>query len=181
MIKDSFLNKKVLTIAILAVLLFVGIIALTQELDTSQAEAKEKEKEKKEKDEEKNETAAEKSPIVRVPEKPMKWFRSNAGGMTLEEMGTRFVALRYEYALAIDYSPFHDIPSVISSYKNDFSTEIRTLYKRTEIVRTQWIFRDNNGTTRLNAVFIELKKEDVKPQETESKEQRTESNEQRTE
>ena len=180
MIKRFVINKKLLTIAILAILLFAGIIALTQELDTPQTESKEEKKEEK-KDEE-----AEKSPIIRVPEKPMRWFRSNAGGMALEELGTRFVALRYEYTLAIDYSPYHDIPDILLPFNNnDFTTEIRTLYRKSDIIRTQWIFRDKNGSTRLNAVFIEQKKEEVKPQEktaaaqgTESKEQGTESKEQ---
>ena len=160
MIKRFILNKKIITGVILAALLFAGIIALTQELDVSQSESKE------EKKEEKKDPEAEKSPVVRVPEKPMRWFRSNAGGMALEELGTRFTALRNEYALAIDYSPYHDIPGEILSYnKSDFTTEIRTLYKKADIIRTQWIFRDKNGTTRLNAVFIEQKKAEVKPQE----------------
>jgi len=180
MIKHFILNKKILTCAILAALLFVGIIALTQELDTTQTGAKEEKKEEKKEAEEKAE--AEKSPVVRVPEKPMRWFRSNVGGMALEEIGTRFVALRYEYALAIDYSPYHDIPDLITPYfKSDYTSEIRTLYRKNEIIRTQWIFRDKNGTSRLNAVFIERKKEEEKPKETPASTQTAEKKEQVTE
>jgi hypothetical protein len=40
-----------------------------------------------------------------------------------------------------------------SFYRDTFSVEIRILYKNKEESRKQWLFKDESGNTRLNAVF----------------------------
>ena len=154
-------NKILLSIVLLFLLLFAGIIALTQELETPSGTSSaggEKKEEAKAADVKKEEPHA--TQIV----KPVKWFRSNVGGMALEEMGTRFTALRYEYALAIDFTHDNEFPEMLFQYnRGNLIPEIRTLYKNGKIVRTQWILRDIHGTTRVNAVSIELKKAEEKP------------------
>jgi len=88
--------------------------------------------------------------------KPAQWFRSNSGGMALEEVQSRYAALRNEYALVIDYAYYDELPEQVSQYYNeDFYPEIRILYKDGEQIRTQYILRDENETTRLNSVFKE--------------------------
>ena len=88
--------------------------------------------------------------------RPARWFRSNAGGMALEETLSRAVALRHEYALAVIFAYNSEIPPFLSQfYDGDYLPEIRILYKNGEQTRTQWILRDSRGNTRLNAVFTE--------------------------
>lgn len=143
-------NKKILIIIFLVLLFFAGIIALTKEIE-------------------------EKLPVVMPDEienlmetkfdfqrnkdnwlRPAQWFRSNSAGMALEEIQSRFGALRYPYALAIIYVSDDEIPEFLSSYfKEDYYVEVRILYKNNEQLRTQWIFRDEEGNTRLNAVILE--------------------------
>jgi len=143
-------NKKILIIIFLVLLFFTGIIALTKEIE-------------------------EKLPVVMPDEievltetkfdfnknkdnwlRPARWFRSNAAGMALEEIQSRFGALRYPYALAIIYVSDDEIPEFLTSYfKEDYYVEVRILYKNNEQLRTQWIFRDEEGNTRLNAVILE--------------------------
>ena len=172
-------NRKIFTFAIIAILLLAGIIALTQELsETTPIEITENQ------DTQEVTQAAELPPV-----NPVRWFRSNAGGMAIEELGTRFVALRHEFALAIDIENYGEIPDRLwPYYTSRYSPEIRTLYKNGEIIRTQWIFRDENRNTRVNAVFIEPKEEKqetVEPPAQDNRpsdsEQETESNEQVTE
>jgi hypothetical protein len=90
-------------------------------------------------------------------EKPLalpRWFRSNAGGMTLEEIPSRLAALRNEYALVIDHISTAELPELLLPYyHDDYSIEIRVLYKRGKESRRQWLFHDAAGTTRLAAVF----------------------------
>jgi YD repeat-containing protein len=89
-----------------------------------------------------------------IPPGPPRWFRSNAGGMMLEETPSRLAALRNKYALVIDYVHPGEIESrLLSYYQDDYSIEIRILYEEGKEVRKQWLFRDESGITRLNAVF----------------------------
>ncbi|WP_461246948.1 hypothetical protein [Treponema sp. R6D11] len=88
--------------------------------------------------------------------KPARWFRSNSAGMALEEISSRFKALRYQYALAINYVSDEEIPEYLLPYFNEsYYAEVRILYKNGEQTRTQWIFKDENANTRLNAVLFE--------------------------
>ena len=92
-----------------------------------------------------------------------RWFRSNAGGMALEEIPSRLAALRNEYALVIDFINREELPKYLFEYyNNNYYIEIRALYKNGEESRKQWIFRDNRGITRLIAVFSEPENNDVK-------------------
>ncbi|MDR2543892.1 MAG: hypothetical protein LBC80_10660 [Treponema sp.] len=139
--------KKIIPISIIVLLFFIGIIALTQEFEEiipgiSANELNGTEDEDIEEE---------------LPEniRQAKWFRSNAGGMALEELHSRYVALRNEYALVIDYVLYDELPEYIRAfYVNNYIPEIRMLYKNGEVLRTQWILRDENWTTRLNAVVI---------------------------
>jgi len=89
-----------------------------------------------------------------MPPGPPRWFRSNAGGMMLEEVPSRLAALRNTYALVIDYvAPDEVEPRLLPFYQDGYTVEIRVLYEKREESRRQWLFRDNAGTTRLNAVF----------------------------
>jgi hypothetical protein len=85
---------------------------------------------------------------------PSRWFRSNAGGMTLEEVTSRLSALRNKYALVIDYVPPGEIePRLLPYYQDVYSFEIRILYEDGVENRRQWLFYDESGITRVNAVF----------------------------
>jgi hypothetical protein len=153
-------NKKTLIVIFLILLFFTGIIALTKEIE-------------------------EILPVV-IPDeieiltetkfdfqrnkdnwlKPARWFRSNTSGMALEEIESRFRALHYPYALAVIYVSDEEIPEYLTSYFNeDYYAEVRILYKNNEQIRTQWIFRDEEGNTRLNAVVLEPDS-NIAPQET---------------
>jgi hypothetical protein len=91
------------------------------------------------------------------PEEPLpepRWFRSNAAGMTLEELASRLAALRNEYALGIDFIPPGELPAILASrYEESWQVEVHILYKQGHESRRQWIFRDLEGTARLVAVF----------------------------
>jgi YD repeat-containing protein len=90
---------------------------------------------------------------------PARWFRSNAGGMTLEEIPSRLAALRNEYALVIDFIGPEELPGYLSPFFSRASREerhyieVRVLFRDREESRRQWIFRDHGGTTRLVAAF----------------------------
>ena len=89
-----------------------------------------------------------------TPPGPPRWFRSNSGGMTLEEIPSRLVALRNKYALVIDYvAPDEIEPRLLPFYQSGYTAEIRVLYEKREELRRQWLFQDADGVTRLNAVF----------------------------
>ncbi|MDR1586405.1 MAG: hypothetical protein LBS57_02980 [Treponema sp.] len=99
------------------------------------------------------ETQPEESPQKRPP---VRWFRSNPAGMTLEEIPSRLAALRNEYVLVIDYFEFDELPPLLSPlYNFTYLIECRVLYHNGEESRRQWIFRDGAGLTRLVAVFGE--------------------------
>jgi YD repeat-containing protein len=91
------------------------------------------------------------------PAGPPRWFRSNAGGMTLEEIPSRLGALRYEYALVIDYVTFDELDSrLLPFYRDGYAIEIRVLYKDKTETRRQWLFLDKTGNIMLNAAFPSL-------------------------
>jgi len=146
---------KFLPIALVVIfLLFVGFMAITQEaeedsvlddmpLDDMLADFQE------------YETGEEPLPEW-IPPGPPRWFRSNAGGMTLEEVSSRLTALRNTYALVIDYVAPNELePRLLPFYHSDYTIEIRILYEQREESRKQWLFRDEAGVIRLNAVFIQ--------------------------
>lgn len=86
--------------------------------------------------------------------KSARWFRSNAGGMTLEEVSSRTAALHNEYALLIDFARPGDLPQLLTPFfRNEYQIEIHALYTRGEESRRQWIFRDTRGVTRLVSVL----------------------------
>ena len=172
-------SKKIILIIFLVLLFFTAIIALTKEIDESLIVTEPEEKElidfKKDFDKNKNNWT-----------KPARWFRSNSAGMALEEMESRFKALRYPYALAINYVSDEEIPEYLLSYFNEnYYVEVRILYKNGEQAKTQWIFRDENGNTKLNAVLLEpepeieteQKSQEIKKEETEVAEEDEEEQE----
>ncbi|MCL2765376.1 MAG: hypothetical protein FWD40_08890 [Treponema sp.] len=152
------MHKKIIIIIIIPVLLLcAGIIALTLELDFMLPETGYNSQSD---EEEPHDFSLESFSIPR-------WFISNAGGMILEEAQSRFVALRSEYALAIDSAQQDELPEILLPYFNDdFLIEVRMLYKNSEQIRTQWLFRDAKGNTRLNAVFLEIEKTEEEPEIT---------------
>ena len=88
--------------------------------------------------------------------RPVRWFRSNPGGMMLEEIPSRLAALRNEYALAVDFAEKEELPEkLLPFYEEQYYIEVRILYENGDESRRQWIFRDENGLNRLIAVFIE--------------------------
>jgi len=145
------LIKRNAAVFVFILLIFAGIIALTQESegDLPIVDA----------ENEFDEGEENLYPIERqTPEwvKGERWFRSNAGGMAIEEIPSRLTALRNEYALVIDIAEKEDLPEeLLPFYDNSFFIEIRVLYKKRELSHTQWIFRDESGKTRLVAVFNE--------------------------
>ncbi|MDR2953243.1 MAG: hypothetical protein LBU82_08385, partial [Treponema sp.] len=67
---------------------------------------------------------------------------------------SRLAALRNEYALVIDLTEPEELPEHLLPYYEDaYFIETRAIYKDGKNIRTQWIFRDKKGTTRLLAVF----------------------------
>ena len=140
------MHKKIIVIFIAVILLLAGISAVTQEFDLSFLGLSGTE-------EEDFPTGFELN-LNQVM--GARWFRSNSGGMALEETQSRFTALRNEYALVIDYAYYDELPEQIIPYYNEnLYSEIRILYKDGDSIRMQYIFRDENETTRLNAVFNE--------------------------
>ncbi|MDR2730436.1 MAG: hypothetical protein LBB81_06000 [Treponema sp.] len=151
--------RKKNTILIIVILLFSGIMALTQEYNVPYLVP----------DTNRNEEAGEGeliAKVITVTGTPVlitrrRWYRSNAGGMALEEMPTRLSALRCEYSLLINFISRHELPGYLLKYYNDnFFIENRTLFRKAEETRKQWIFRDRNGSARFIAVFTEPKEED---------------------
>jgi YD repeat-containing protein len=74
--------------------------------------------------------------------------------MTLEEIPSRLGALRYEYALVIDYVTTDELDSrLLPFYKDGYAIEIRVLYHNKEETRRQWLFLDKTGNITVNAAF----------------------------
>jgi len=158
MIIKPLQNKKIVAIVVLIVLLSAGIIALTQEVDLELPDPEKSEfvEVSKESEEEAETEDAEETDLT--PRKPSLWFRSNSGGMALEETDSRFIAQRNEYALVIDFPRVEGYPERLLPYiKDEYEFEIRSLYRNGVLLRSQWIFKDENGITRLNGVFIQPK------------------------
>jgi hypothetical protein len=85
---------------------------------------------------------------------PPRWFKSNAGGMALEETPSRLAALRSKYALVIDYvSPAELEPRLLQFYNSSNTIEVRVLFEQGAESRRQWLLLDASGNIRLNAVF----------------------------
>jgi hypothetical protein len=146
--------RKIAAVVILHLLLFAGIIALAQELDIVLPDF-DLELALAEEGNPENSTP--------LPEwvKPIRWFRSNKAGMALEEIQSRLAALRNEYALSINFAQRDELPEyLLSFFDENYFIEIRILYKNGEKTRTQWLFRDTEGTTRLDAVFQEQPESD---------------------
>jgi len=147
------LSKKITLLVFFILILFAGIIAVTQESNIEIP--------------------------ARIDEgfnaissawvKPPVWFRSNAAGMAIEETGSRVTALRNEYALEVVFARQSEIPPYISRYYDEnYLPEIRRLYNNSSVVRTQWILRDIIGITRVNAVFTEGKNSGLQEEEDET-------------
>lgn len=131
-------------------LVFAGVLALTSEKDEEAQAGLAAEPE----DEAASEDAAEEMLPSWQPPGPPRWFRSNAGGMALEEIPSRLAALRNRYALVIDYVSADELdPLLAPFYSENFSIEIRVLFERREELRRQWLFLDEAGNVRVNGVF----------------------------
>ena len=157
------MTKKIAAAFVIILLLFAGLIALTQEAegDLPIVDAENESEE----GEEFFYPKVEKPP----PEwaRGERWFRSNAGGMAIEEIPSRLTALRNEYALVIDIAEKEEMPEyLLPFYDENFFIEIRVLYKKGALSRTQWIFRDDKGKARLVAVFNEKEIENETQTET---------------
>lgn len=160
-------KKKAGIIFIIVILLFAGLIALTQEADEFSPGAGARQELYGENEDSGAVSGAfsedfysDNKTARKMPEwvKPARWFRSNAGGMALEEIPSRLAALRNEYALVIDFAGPEELPEhLLKYYDDEYFIENRKLYKNGEETRVQWLFRDINGTTRLIAVFREPK------------------------
>jgi len=144
-------------------LLSVGIIALTQETEPPfQEEENYDYMEENEENGSGQDFYSNYDPERIIPEwvKPARWFRSNAGGMPVEEMKSRIAALRGDYALVIDFTSPDEMPEFLLDFFDDsFFIETRALYKNGKEERVQWIFRDENYGVRLNAVLFEAAKD----------------------
>ena len=87
----------------------------------------------------------------------IRWYRSNASGMALEQINSRLAALRNDYSLSVQTINPSRLPSIlplnIRPYYNEaFRVELRILYKEGSSfrmedaeVRRQWIFRTSWG------------------------------------
>jgi len=74
--------------------------------------------------------------------------------MPLEEIPSRLVALRNRHALVIDYIRPYELEPFLAPFLEDgFRIEARVLFERGEEARRQWLFFDESGGARLNAVF----------------------------
>ena len=147
------MTRKIAVAVIVILLLFAGIIALTQEaggdLPVINAENESDEGE---------DVSYYSEDGQQLPAwiKGARWFRSNAGGMALEEIPSRLTALRNEYSLVIDIAEKEELPEYLYPFYDDlYFIETRILYKKGEQARTQWIFRDADGRSRLVAVLTE--------------------------
>jgi len=147
-------------------LLSVGIIALTQEEPFMVNDFEQDNEE-----EPANDFSSGDESGSEIPKwvRPARWFRSNSGGMPLEEMQSRIAAMRGEYALVIDFAGSDDLPVYLRDYYDEkYFIETRTLYKDGKEERTQWIFRDENYGIRLTAVLLEASQEAAQDEDNET-------------
>lgn len=83
-----------------------------------------------------------------------RWYRSNKGGMALEEASSRITALRNEYCLEVRPAVLEEIPQFLHRYYNsEWKIEKRSLYENRTESRIQWLFSEEGGVVRLAAVF----------------------------
>jgi len=165
------LNKKIIIVIFIVLLFMAGILAISQESlpfftdndsdftdETDMMDEDMLVKAPEDDDSASGSMLAEDRPQWMLP---VRWFRSNTGGMALEEIPSRLAALRHEYALVIDYTSIEELPDYLLQYYDDqYYIEIRILFKNGEELRRQWIFRDINATTRVLAVIIEADNND---------------------
>ncbi|MDR0602048.1 MAG: hypothetical protein LBG42_06660 [Treponema sp.] len=91
-----------------------------------------------------------------------RWYRSNAAGMRLEEIPSRFAALRNEYALSRASGSPGELPAEVISCLAELPVrtgqafspviEIQTLYQKGIEIRRQWTVQ-SGGVTRIAAAF----------------------------
>jgi len=158
------LNKKILFIITAVLILFASLIAVTQETEIFSAVPV-------------NSAVPEEEVKVfvedsysggdtqKIPDwvRPDRWFRSNSGGMAVEEMPSQTAAFRNDYALAVVFTGREELPvNLLPFYNDDFFIESRILYEKGLHKRTQWIFRDRNGTSRVVGVFLQPESSDNK-------------------
>ena len=105
---------------------------------------------------------------------PPRWYRSNTGGMMLEEISSRLAAIRNEFALVSDFISREELPDFLLPFFDNHYIEIRVLYRDAKEYRRQWIFRDANGLYRLVAVFRETAEETDKEDNPETAEEQPE-------
>ena len=75
--------------------------------------------------------------------------------MTLELIPSRLAAMRNEYSLSVRNALYAEIPQlIIPYYSSAYRIELRTLYRQSDAIRYQWIFRDGRGMSRLTAAGI---------------------------
>jgi antitoxin component YwqK of YwqJK toxin-antitoxin module len=157
------LNKKSRFFIFFPLFLTAFSLAITQESPAGQGASVQSTAEALDFDDPEIEALAEEEieiPPEPLPEwiKPERWFRSNSAGMALEETDSRFAALRNKYALVIDFVSPDELPELLSPFfKNGYYIEVHALYKNGEESRRQWIFRDENGMSRLVSVFNQVK------------------------
>jgi antitoxin component YwqK of YwqJK toxin-antitoxin module len=156
------LNKKILLIVTAVLFIFAGLIATQETQSPSNVPANTQQVGASASAEDSEEIISDinSSDNKTTPGwvKPARWFKSNQGGMIIEEM-PKLTALRNEFALVVYFTRKNNLPeNLLPFYSDDFFIEVRTLYKNSEVSRTQWIFRDIKGTTRFLAVFPEPSK-----------------------
>ncbi|MDR1176833.1 MAG: hypothetical protein LBK83_15325 [Treponema sp.] len=96
-----------------------------------------------------------------------RWYRSNKGGMALEEASSRITALRNEYCLEVRAAVIEEISQFLRQYYNsEWKIEKRSLYENRRESRIQWLFSEEGGVVRLAAVFT--REEPVAAEEEES-------------
>ena len=143
----------ILLVAFTLLMLFAGIYAVTQESDEGDETFQPDPESNNNPQEVQAEDDETESLPIWLPPGPPRWYLSNRGGVAIEEIPSRLAALRNKYALVIDYVPPYEIePYLINYYKDGYLIEIRILYADKEVDRIQWILRDENGVTRVNAV-----------------------------
>ena len=157
--------KKIISAAAIVLLLLVAIIAVTQEADELAPSPRpapapaviHPSEYMRDTDEYFYELHDEPERILPEWIRPARWFRSNAGGMALEEIPSRHAALRNNFALVIDFIEPDELPNLLLQHYNpEYFIEKRTLFENGNEKRTQWIFRDENGLTRLIAAFAAI-------------------------
>ena len=77
---------------------------------------------------------------------PSRWYRSNSAGMPLEYIPSRLVAQRNEYSLSVEIVHPERVPEIILPYfDRAYRVELRTLFRGSEEIRHQWIFRNSRN------------------------------------